>query len=61
MVSLQCYCLKEMQYYSVGFMCPKHVVTPGDLAVADPGFPIGGTEPLGGADLQHGCFLARCM
>ena len=25
-------------------------------AVADPGFPVGG---VGGADLRHGCFLAK--
>ena len=29
--------------------------------MADPGFPLGGggTEPLEGANLQHGCFLAK--
>ena len=31
------------------------------LTVADPGFPVGGGAPShwGGADLQHGCFLAK--
>ena len=30
------------------------------LPVADPGFPVGGgAEPLGGVDLQRGCFSAK--
>ena len=30
------------------------------LAVADPGFPIGGVHPLGGAvDFRHGHFLVK--
>ena len=29
------------------------------LSVVDPGFPVGGAEPLGGADLQCGHFLMK--
>ena len=30
------------------------------ITVADPGFPVGGgVNPLGGVDLQCGCFLAK--
>ena len=29
-------------------------------SVADPGFPVGGTNPTGGnADVRHGCFSAK--
>ena len=28
-------------------------------AVVDPGFPVGGVDPLGGMDLQCWCFLVK--
>ena len=27
--------------------------------MADPGFPVGGRAPIGGMDLQRGCFLVK--
>ena len=29
------------------------------MAVADPGFPVGGVDPLGGHGPRHGCLLPK--